>query len=48
MKKLGFLIQKALLNAAFCWFMKEKRGASTHLRLRISNKIEAEVDGNAL
>ena len=40
MKKLGYLIQKALLNAAFCRIMKQKRVTSTNLRLGISNKFE--------
>ncbi len=47
MKKLGYLIQKALLNAAFCWIGKEKRVTCTLLRPSVSNKIEAEVDKNA-
>ena len=46
MKKLGYLIQKAMLNAAFCRIMKEKRVVGTHLRLRVSDKFEAKVDGN--
>jgi len=45
MKKLGYLIQKALLNAAFCLIMKQKRATGTHLWLRISDKFEVEVDG---
>ncbi len=47
MKKLGFLIEKALLNAAFCWIVKEKRVTCTLLRTCVSDKIEAEVDANA-
>ena len=46
MKKLSYFIQKALLNAAFCWITNAKRVIGTHLRLRISNKFEAKADGN--
>ena len=45
MKKLGYLIQNAWLNAAFCWIKKQKRATGTHLWLRISDKFEVEVDG---
>jgi len=47
MKKLGYLIQKAWLNDAFCWFLKQNRVTGTHLRLRTGNKFEAKVRGNA-
>ena len=40
MKKPCFLYEKALLNAAFCRIMKQKRVTSTNLRLSISNKFE--------
>ncbi len=47
MKKLSYFIQKAMLDAAFCWITNAKRVIDTLLRLRISDKFEVEVDGNA-
>jgi len=47
MKKLSYFIQKAMLDAAFCWITNAKRVIGTLLRLRISDKFEVEVDGNA-
>ena len=47
MKKLGYLIQNAWLNAAFCWIKKQKRATGMHLMFRINFKFAAKMDGYA-